>query len=164
MFNALRERVFSFEITSCLAAEKDAVLAHAARMAGVNHELGPLLRMTAPRSYRQKTLFDAPVGRPVFRSYLLLGRVLPIDFDHLSFESIDRGSGFVESSTMLSMRSWRHERRVTCDDGDARRGSRLVDRLSFTPRIPGTGILLAWIVKMLFRHRHARLRALFGAT
>jgi hypothetical protein len=132
-------------------------------MTGVNHELGPLLRMTAPPAYRTRTLFDAPVGRPVFRSYLLLGRILPIDFDHLSFESIDRGSGFVESSTMLSMSTWRHERRVTRDAG-SQRGSRLVDRLSFTPRIPGTGVVLAWIVKALFRHRHARLRALFGAT
>src|SRR4051794_38837709 len=115
-------RSFSFEIASDLEAEKQIVLAHATAVEGVNRELAPLLHMTAPRAYRAMTLFDAPVGEPIFRSFILLGHVLPIDFDHLCFESIDRESGFVESSTMLSMRSWRHERRVTAAAGS---GSRL---------------------------------------
>jgi hypothetical protein len=34
----------------------------------------------------------------------------------------------------------------------------------FTPRIPGTGPLLVRIVRALFRHRHARLRAMFGTS
>jgi len=131
----------SFAISSDLQADKATVLGHATAMRGVNRELGPLLRMTAPRAYREMTLFDAPVGQPLFRSFILLAWFIPIDFDHLSFESIDRDSGFVESSTMLSMTSWRHERRVTTrDDG----GSRLVDRIAFTPRLPGTGGLLAF--------------------
>ena len=48
---------------------------------------------------------------------------------------------------------------MTARDGG---GSRLVDRIAFTPRIPGTGPLLARIAKALFRHRHARLDAMFG--
>jgi hypothetical protein len=151
--------LFSFELASDLAADSAALLAHATAMAGVNKELGPLLRMTAPHAYRDMTLFDAPVGTPLFRSWVLFAGILPIDFDHLSFESIDRESGFVESSTMLSMRSWRHERRVT---PRAAGGSRLVDRITFEARVPGTGRLLASVAKAVFRHRHARLRAMFG--
>jgi hypothetical protein len=100
----------------------------------------------------------------------------PFSKSHLCFDSIDRESGFVESSTMLSMRLWRHERRET-ETPDARsaegaesggrglregRGSRLVDRITFTPRIPGTGAILAWFTRMLFRHRHDKLRAMFA--
>jgi hypothetical protein len=151
---------FVFEITSDLKAPKQVVLAHATGMPGVNQELGPLLSMTSPRSFRGRSLFEAPVGEPLFRSWVLLGGVVPIDFDHLCFESIDPDSGFVETSTMLSMSTWRHERRVTeRDDG----GSHIVDRISFTPRVPGTGPLLARVAEALFRHRHAKLRAIFGA-
>jgi ligand-binding SRPBCC domain-containing protein len=116
--------------------------------------------MTSPRSFRGRSLFEAPVGEPLFRSWVLLGGVVPIDFDHLWFESIDPESGFVETSTMLSMSTWRHERRVTArDDG----GSRLVDRITFTPRLRGTGPLLARVAGAVFRHRHVKLRAIFGA-
>jgi ligand-binding SRPBCC domain-containing protein len=62
---------------------------------------------------------------------------------------------------MLSMRSWRHERRVTPSNG---RGSTLVDRITFTPRIPGTGAILSWFTRLLFRHRHAKLRAMFDGS
>jgi hypothetical protein len=152
---------FFFELASDLAAPQPDVLAHAATIAGANRELGPLLRMTIPRSFRELTLFDAPVGQPLFRSWVLFAGLVPIDFDHLSFEAIDPGSGFVESSTMLSMTMWRHERRVAANE---RGGSRLIDRITFTPRIPGTGRLLTWITRALFRHRHARLRTIFGAA
>lgn len=122
--------------------------------------------MTSPREHAGRTLFDAPLGVPLFRSWLLLFGVLPIDFDHIGLEAVDPTSGFVESSTMLSMRTWRHERRVTpLPDGA---GSRVSDTLTFTPRIPGTGALLAAIVGALFRHRHRRLARLLrtsaGAT
>lgn len=152
---------FSFEFSSDLEAKADVVLAHAGTMRGVNRELGPLLRMTVPRAYREGTLFDAPVGRPLFRSFLLFAGIVPIDFDHLCFQSIERDSGFVETSTMLSMTTWRHERRVT-PRGDG--GSRIVDRIAFTPRLRWTGPLLERVSLALFRHRHARLRAMFGAS
>ncbi len=147
-------------VSSDLAADRPAVLAHIATLEGVNQELAPLLAMTAPPSFRGRSLFEAPIGEPLFRSWLLLGGALPVDFDHLAFESIDPESGFVELSVMLTMSPWRHERRVTSRNPS---GSHLVDRLCFTPRLPGTGWLLAAIVKRVFQHRHARLRALFGS-
>lgn len=147
------------EVTSALLAERRTVLAHIATLDGVNRELHPILRMTAPRSYRERSLFEWPVGQPLFRSWLLLAGVLPVDFDQVALASLDPESGFEESSVMLAMSRWRHERRVTdCEPG----GSLLVDRLTFSARVPGTGRLLARIVRLVFRHRHGRLRAMFG--
>jgi hypothetical protein len=149
------------ELAIELARDKGAVLAHVSDMRGVNWELDPFLQMTAPRSFTYRSLFEAKAGTPLFRSWLLLGGVLPIDVDHLALESIDPESGFVESSTMLAMASWRHERRVIAR---ASGGSRLVDRIAFTPRIPGTGRVLEGVVEHLFRHRHSKLALLFGRS
>lgn len=151
-------RARAFEIASELAADRGVVLARAATWAGVNEELGPVFRMTAG-SFRGRSLFEARTGEPLFRSWLLLGGVVPVDFDHLRFEEIDPESGFVEASTMASMSEWRHERRVTDLPGG---GCRVVDRLSFRPRVPGTGAALARFVAFVFRHRHRRLRARYG--
>ncbi len=152
-------RSFEIEMTSDLAADRQTVLKHIGTLDGVNHELRPIFSMTAPRSFRGRSFFEAPIGAPLFRSWLLLGGIVPIDFDHLAFESIDPKSGFVESSVMLTMSPWRHERRVTAREPS---GSHIVDHLTFAPRVPGTGRLLERIIKRLFLHRHARLRALFG--
>lgn len=150
---------FSFEITSHLDADKDVVLAHATSFVGVNKELGPYLKMTAPEPYREKSLFEAPVGVTIFRSIILFFFVIPIDFDKICFESLDPESGFVETSTMLSCRLWRHERRVTATkDG----GCDVLDRIAFTARMPGAGFVLLPFMKLIFRHRHAQLRALFN--
>lgn len=151
----------AFEMAVELSADKRTVLEHASVFDGVNRELRPIFRMTAPRAFRHRSLFEAPTGKPLFRSWLLLGGIVPVDFDHLAFESVDVESGFVESSTMLAMSEWRHERRVV---SRASGGSRLIDRIRFMPRIPGTGPVLEVVVKGLFRHRHAKLMGLFGAA
>ena len=148
----------TFEIASELAEDGRVVLAHAATWAGVDDELRPLQRMTAG-PFRGRSLFEARTGEPLFRSWLLLGGILPVDFDHLRFERLDPDSGFVEVSTMASISEWRHERRVTDLPGG---GCRVVDRLSFRPRLPGTGAALARLVALVFRHRHRRLRARYG--
>ena len=153
-------RAFTFDQTSHLDADKDVVLAHATSFVGVNKELGPFLRMTAPAEYREKSLFEAPTGVAIFRSIILLFLFLPIDYDLIMFESLDPKSGFVETSTMLSCKSWRHERRVTASKGG---GCDVLDRITFTPRMPGAGYLLIHVMKFFFRHRHAQLRKLFTA-
>jgi hypothetical protein len=40
--------------------------------------------------------------------------------------------------------------------------ARRLDRLSFEPRLPGSGPLLERIIGATFRHRHRRLRRRFG--
>ena len=89
------------EQESVLAAPAEAIWARVSTFEGINDELRPLMRMTAPA--RVRTL--EPAG---------------------------------DSATRVS------------------------DRLSFEPRLPGSGPLLARFVRMTFSHRHRRLRRRFG--
>jgi ligand-binding SRPBCC domain-containing protein len=146
------------ELESLVAASPARVWERASTFRGINHELGPLLRMTAPRGLRRLDPSEMVVGEPLGRSWLLLLGVLPIDFDDLTLVELEPGRRFLERSRMLSMRVWEHERTLE-GAGD---GCRVRDRLAFEPRLPGTGALLQRIVRATFRHRHRRLRAHFG--
>lgn len=123
---------------------------------GIRAELWPLMRMTVPRGIR--SLADLPVtpGVPLFRSRILLFGILPIDFSDLTLQRIDAGSGFVEQSAMGSMALWRHERRILPGIGGPGT-TLLVDELVFRPRFAAR--VVAWLVRRLFQHRHAVLRA-----
>jgi ligand-binding SRPBCC domain-containing protein len=89
---------------------------------------------------------------------VLLFGVLPIDYDDLTLVALEPGRGFHERSRMMSMRVWEHERWLSADG----EGCRIVDRLSFQPRLPGMGPLIERFIRMAFRHRHKRLRRFFG--
>ena len=149
----------NIQVSSCVRAAPVDVLDRVSRIEGVNQELWPFMRMTMPREHAGRSLFEAPLGEHLFRSVMILFGLLPVDYDDIMLVSMDPSSGFVESSTMLSMRTWRHERRVTTSGSG---GSRIADTLTFTPRVPGTGPLLETIVSALFHHRHRRLARLFG--
>jgi ligand-binding SRPBCC domain-containing protein len=150
-------RTLRFE--SRLAAPAAEVWAAASTMDGVNHELMPLMRMTHPPDVVGFDDAGVRTGEVVFRSWLLLGGVLPLDRHTLVFDRLHPGEGFDEHSRSWLQRVWMHQRRVQ-PDGD---GCRVVDALAFEPRIPGTAALLTPIVRRLFEHRHRRLRARFGA-
>lgn len=145
-------------ISSAVAAPPAQVWEHASRFAGVNDELAPVLRMTHPPG---QAVLDAslPLGRPLFRSWLLLFGVLPVDYDHIGFAAITPGEGFSERSSMGSLRLWHHDRRLAPVTG----GCAVTDTLGFAPRVPGTSPLAASLVGALFRHRHRRLARRFGA-
>ena len=148
----------SVQQESVLSAPPDAVWARVSTFEGVNDELMPLMRMTAPAHIRALDPSDVVLGERIFRSWVLLFGVLPIDFDDLALVSLEPGRGFHERSRMLSMRVWEHERTLTPEGA----GCRVVDRLSFQPRLPGMGPLLQRFIRMTFRHRHRRLRRHFG--
>ena len=102
---------------------------------------------------------DVVLGQPWFRSWVLVLGLVPYDRMHITPVVLDAdGRRFVEESTMLWMRAWRHERFVEAVDD----GCRLTDRLTPTPRIPGFGPVVRAFVRVLFRHRHRRLRARFS--
>jgi ligand-binding SRPBCC domain-containing protein len=147
------------EQQSVLAAPPEAVWERVSTFEGINDELGPVLRMTAPASVRSLDPADVVLGERIFRSWVLLFGVLPIDYDDLTLIALEPGRGFHERSSMLSMRVWEHERTLELD-GAA--GCRVRDRLSFEPRLPGMGPLLERIVRATFSHRHRRLRRRFG--
>jgi ligand-binding SRPBCC domain-containing protein len=147
-------------ITSELAAPASEVWSHVASLEGVNHELGPLLHMTAPAG-TVLTPESVPLGRRWFRSWVLLFGVLPVDYDALCIERIDPERGFLERSSMLSARVWEHERTLEPLSADT---TRVSDRVQFEPRLRLTARLHLIVIRALFAHRHRRLRARFGSA
>ncbi len=77
------------ERSSALAADAERVWAWVTTFAGVNDELRPWLRMTAPRRLRETTLDEVELGRRVCRSWVLLGGVLPVEYDDVTL--VERG-------------------------------------------------------------------------
>ena len=147
------------EQTSVVARPATDVWARAVSEEGINHELAPILRMTMPGGLEGKTIDDVEVGVPLGRSWILLGRVLPVDYDDLCLAEIEPGRRFLERSRTLSFSVWQHERAVERVD---ERSCRVTDRLGFELKpgvawIPGSARLAAAIVGFLFRHRHRRL-------
>jgi ligand-binding SRPBCC domain-containing protein len=146
-----------FEIASVLDAAPSEVWARVTTPEGINHELMPLLRMTVPRYLRTIDADTIPIGQKAFRSWVFLFGVIPFDYDDLTIVRLDPGKGFLEQSTMLSQRSWEHERTLE----PVAEGTRVTDRLRFEPRFPPGRLHRAFVVR-IFRHRHRRLRRYFG--
>jgi ligand-binding SRPBCC domain-containing protein len=83
-----------------------------------------------------------------------------VEYDDLTVVRLEPGRGFLERSSMLSLRVWEHERTLEAAPG----GCLVTDRLRFEPRLPGTTGVARATVAFLFRHRHRRLRRRFGGT
>lgn len=144
-------------VASDLEAAPGVVWRHAISPEGVNHELGPLLRMTFPAHVEDLTAGWRP-GEPLGRSWLRLGGALPVEFDDLAFVEVEPGRRFLERSRLLTQRLWEHERCVEPTAG----GTRLTDRLAFVPRVGWLGPLHAVVFRAVFAWRHRRLRQRFG--
>jgi hypothetical protein len=151
-----------FEISSELAAGAEEVWAHTTSPAGVNYEMAPWLRMTFPRDAGNLTETWAP-GRTLFRSWLLVVGVLPLEYDDVAFVAVEPGRRFLERSVLLSQRVWEHER-VVEPLGPLARGCRVTDRLGFEPRVAPLGAIYEGVFRQVFAHRHRRLRKRFGAN
>jgi ligand-binding SRPBCC domain-containing protein len=149
--------VTEFVVSSRLAAEAGVVWRHAVSPSGVNRELRPLLRMTFPPDVGDLTAEWQP-GRRLFRSWLLAGGILPIEYDDLAFEEIEVGRRFLERSALFTQRVWEHERTIEPVPG----GCRVTDRIRFVPRLRWLAGLHGPVFRAVFRWRHRKLRALFG--
>lgn len=152
-------------VTSTLDASPAAVWARVTTPAGIRDELAPWVGMSMPPGLKGRTIADADdlVGRPLGRAWLLLLRVLPVDYDDMTLVDVDPGRSFHERSSMLTLRSWEHLRSLE-PDGD---GTRLTDELRATLRrplaaVPGAHGVVRALVTALFGHRHRRLVRRFG--
>jgi hypothetical protein len=125
---------------------------------GINDELRPWLRMTAPPSLRSHGLSLVRPGERVCRSWVLLLGVVPVDYDDITLEQIEPPHRFLERSTMLSQRQWEHERTIEPAPG----GCAITDRIRYQPRLPIPDLFLRRLYRAVFAHRHRRLRKRFG--
>jgi ligand-binding SRPBCC domain-containing protein len=157
--SGLRGGVCEFAISSHLAAPSAIVWRHAVSPNGVNREFRPLLRMTFPDGIEDVTAAWAS-GKRLFRSWLLLGGVLPIDYDDLAFVEVEPGRRFLERSVLCSQRLWEHERVIE----PLEHGCRVTDRIRFVPRLAWTRAACMRVFPGVFRLRHRNLRRLFGTV
>jgi hypothetical protein len=144
-------------VSSELNAGAEAVWERAIDPAGINDELRPLMRMTVPRGVEDFGLDDPEPGH-IGRSWILLFGLVPFDYDDITVVRAEPGRGFLERSSMLSMRLWEHER--TLEPHDEGR-CRITDRVAWEPRLPVQGALLRPLIRAVFNHRHRRLRRSF---
>jgi ligand-binding SRPBCC domain-containing protein len=139
--------------TSDLAASPEEVWKWIISMDGILAEMSPIMKMTAPPSTTGLADIAITPGKRLFRSWVLLFGVLPIDRSDLTLLSLDPGKGFVEESPMLSMKLWRHERSLL----PSGTGTTLTDKLTFEPRfLPRATV---WFIRKVFDNRHRVLRA-----
>lgn len=150
-------RHFQFELRSRLAAPADVVWFHATSMRGVNAELFPLVRMTHPRGLDSLAQREVPLGTRVFRSWILLAGIVPIDYDDLTFVALEPGR-FLERSPMLTQRAWEHERRVE----PSGTGCLVTDRIRSEPRVAALAPAFRLVFRLAFALRHRNLRRRFG--
>lgn len=150
---------FGFSFETRLRAPAADVWSHATSIAGVNRELFPLARMTAPAGGRLDSASIVP-GRRVFRSWILALGVLPVDYDDLTFVEFQEPHRFLERSPMLTQRLWEHERTVE----PAGEGCLVRDSVRFDPRIAALGRLQLPVFRLVFANRHRRLARIFGAA
>jgi len=148
-----------FELTTALSAEPETVWSRATSAEGINDEMRPWFRMTVPRGLDALDIDSVEPGR-IGRSWILLFGVLPVDYDDLGLERIDRGRSFLERSTMLTQQVWEHERTIEAAPG----GCTVTDRISWEPRLPLPGTALRPLFGAFFRHRHRRLLRHFGSA
>lgn len=154
----------SVEQSTALAVAATEVWERAVTEAGINDELRPILRMTIPRGLAGKTVDTVELNVPLGRSWILLGGLVPVDYDDLRLAELEPGRRFLERSRTLSFSTWQHERVI---EPAAEGGCRVTDRLGFELKrplaaIPGSARLAVAIVRSLFRHRHRRLTRHWG--
>lgn len=127
-------------------------------LSAVNAELLPLVRMTAPPEWRERPLEQWATGRVLFQSVILLFGIVPVDVHSFRLERIDPGRGFLERSQSWVNEEWRHERTTA----STRAGCVITDTVTVQGRVPLLAALLLPVYRLIFRHRHRRLRALHG--
>jgi ligand-binding SRPBCC domain-containing protein len=148
---------------SVIDAPAEQVWARVVTPEGINDEVRPWMTMSMPRGAKSMTVDNVPIGTPIGRAWLRMFGVLPFDYDLLTIAALEPGRSFDEQSTMMSMRTWRHQRSVT-PDGDAK--AVVHDHITFelrAPLRPATPIVAAGL-RALFGHRHRRLQRYFTSA
>jgi len=146
----------SLRFESRLRAPPERVWEWITSIRGISAEMWPFFRMTVPRGILSLNDVDIRLGVRMFRSYVFLFGVLPIDYSDMTLMELKIGEGFTEQSPMGSMKLWRHERQIVPCPSDPKTVL-LVDLLTFRPRMAKR--LVGWFIRRVFVHRHEVLKA-----
>ncbi len=125
-------------------------------MSGVNLELSPLVRLTFPAQFLILDPSSAELRKRLFRSWILLFGLLPIEIYDVTLLEFEPGHRFLERSPMFSQ-MWQHERILEASE----KGCLVTDRVTIWPRLTWLLPLSAWVVRVVFKNRHRNLRRLF---
>ena len=152
-----KEYMPSFEMKTQLTVSANELAHDSLNMSGVNYELGPLLKMSAPDKWQSKPITDWPTNQSLFISTILLLGLIPIDRHYFNFKKID-SFGFNENSKSLMNTLWSHERLIKSNGT----GSVITDVIIYKSKLVILGNLIMPIYKAIFKHRHNRLRAKYS--
>jgi ligand-binding SRPBCC domain-containing protein len=141
----------SLRFESKLRAPAERVWEWITSIEGISAEMWPFFRMTTPKGIRSLRDLQIRPGARMFRSYVFLFGVLPIDYSDMTLLELNAGQGFIEQSPMGSMKLWRHERRIVPCPTDPS-AVLLIDQLTFSPRMAKR--LVGWFIRRVFIHRH----------
>jgi ligand-binding SRPBCC domain-containing protein len=157
----LMNDTISFRFESKLHSPTERVWEWITSIKGISDEMWPIFRMTFPKDVLSLNDVNIKLGVRMFRSYVFLFGVMPIDYSDMTLVELNIGVGFIEQSPMGSMKLWRHERRILpCpSDPDA---VLLVDQLTFQPRMAKR--LVGWFIRRFFIHRHEVLKTNLGGA
>lgn len=144
--------------SSVVPASREQVWARVVTAEGVADEFGPLLTMRFPAALAGSSIADLPPGRTAGRAWILLGGVIPMEFDDLTITSLEAPRYFQERSRLGSCRVWEHRRELEDLPGGS---TRVTDTLRAEPRALLPGPVVRAVVGMLFDHRHRRLARAF---
>lgn len=162
--------------SSVVRAPRAQVWARVVTAEGVADEFGPLMSMRFPAAlrgaergaeqgggyrgdYTAPSITDLPLGKPVGRAWILLGGVIPVEYDDLVIVEVEAPRYFLERSTLGSCKVWEHRRELEeLPDGT----TRVTDTLRAEPRVALLARAVPMIVGRLFDHRHRRLARAFG--
>lgn len=155
------DNTISLRFESKLYAPIESVWEWITSVKGIRAEMWPFFLMTVPKGVRSLSDVQITPGTHMFRSYVFLFGLLPIDYSDMTLLELNLGHGFIEQSPMGSMRLWRHERQIAPCPSDSSTVI-LIDQLTFQPRMAKR--LVGWFIRRVFIHRHKVLRANLGST
>jgi len=149
---------YQFSISSHLGCTASELWGHAITPQGINRELFPLLKMTSPKSYQNRSgMTGVPLNQKLFRSWILLFGVIPVEYDDITVVEMIPEQKFVEVSTMCTQKVWRHERRFT----QVSEVCEVTDQVTFEPKLKLFGPVQLMIFRLVFQLRHKNLKRIF---
>ena len=155
------DKTISLRFESRLYAPIESVWEWIISVKGIRLEMWPFFFMTTPKDVQSLNDIKITPGTRMFRSYVFLFGLLPIDYSDMTLLELSPRRGFIEQSPMGSMKLWRHERQIApCPSGSST--VILTDQLTFQPRVAKR--FVGWFIHRVFIHRHKVLRANLGST